>query len=142
MIFRVGVLVVMCLGLALGSVPRAWAQQEGIAIELNKVESAPSGCRLHFDVHNTTGMKFEVFSVDLVFFDTDGVVSSRSLVSFGRLHPNKHHFNSWEFPSVECTKVGRILVNGIQQCQHDGGESFDCLSALSASHKGKIELVK
>lgn len=142
MIFRVCMLMAMYFGIALGGVSLAWAQQEGIAIELNKAESMPAGCRLHFDVHNTTNTRFEVFSVDLVFFDSDGVMSSRSLVSFGRLYSNKHHFFSWEFPSVECAKVSRILVNAIQQCQAGGGGTFDCLSALSTSHKGAIELVK
>ena len=142
MIFRVCILMAIYYGTALGDVSFARAQQEGIAIELNKAESTPAGCRLHFDIHNTTNTKFKVFSADLVFFDLDGVMSSRSLVSFGQLHRNKHHFNSWEFPSVDCAKVSRILVNGIRQCQADGGDTFDCLSVLSTSHKGAIKLVK
>ncbi len=142
MIFRAGILMVMYVGIVLSGMSPAWAQQEGIVIELNKAESAPAGCQLHFNVHNTTNTKFEVFSVDLVFFDADGVMSLRSLVSFGRLYPNKHHFNNWVFPSIDCANVGRILVNTIQQCQTDGGVTFDCLSVLSTSHKGAIELVK
>ena len=142
MLHRVGTLLAVCMCLGLASPSTASAEPGSIAIELNKVEAVPTGCRLHFDVHNSTAMKFNVLSADLVFFDSDGVMSSRSLVSFGRLHPHKHHFNSWEFPAVDCLKVSRILVNGLQQCQHDGDESFDCLSALSTSHKGAIELVK
>ncbi len=142
MSYRIGVLWVAALFLCFGNANGASAEAGGLAIELNKVEAAPSGCRLHFDVHNATALKFSVVSADLVFFDSDGVMSSRSLVSFGRLHPDKHHFYSLEFPDMDCGEVSRILVNGLRQCQHDGGESFDCLAALSTSHKGSIELVK
>ena len=142
MLHRVGILLAVCVCFGLGSPGTASAEQGSLAIELNKAEATPTGCRLHFDVHNGTALNFKVLSADLVFFDSDGVMSSRSLVSFGRLHPKKHHFYSWEFPTVNCLKVSRILVNGLQQCQHDGDESFDCLSALSTSQKGAIELVK
>ena len=142
MLHRVGILLAVCICFGLASRSTASAEQGSIAIELNKAEVAPAGCRLHFDVHNSTALKFNVLSADLVFFDPDGVVSSRSLLSFGSLHPQKHHFNSWEFPGVDCLKVSRILVNGLQQCQHDGDEAFDCLSALTTSHKGAIELVR
>ena len=140
--YRVGALLVAGLFLFSGNVNGASAEPEGLVIELNKVEAAPSGCRLHFSVRNATDVKFSVLSADLVFFGPDGVMSSRSLVSFGLLHPNKRRFYSWEFPGTDCSGVSRILVNGLEQCRHDGGESFDCLSALSTSHKGPIELVK
>lgn len=142
MSYRVAVLLVAGLFLFFGNQNRVSAEPGGIAIELNKAETVPSGCRLHFDVHNATALKFNVVSADLVFFDSEGVMFVRSLVSFGRLHPNKRHFYSWEFPDVDCGKVSRILVNGLQECQHNGGESFDCVTALSTSHRGAIELVK
>ncbi len=139
---RIGVLLIAGLFLFSGNVNGVSAEPEGLAIELNKVETVPSGCRLHFNAHNTTAVKFSVLSADLVFFGPDGVMSSRSLVSFGLLHPNKRRFYSWEFPDTDCGEVSRILVNGLEQCRHDGGESFDCLSALSTSYRGPIELVK
>ncbi len=142
MSYRIGVLSVALLFFCFGNANSVSAESGGLSIELNKVETAPSGCRLHFDVHNATALKFTVVSADLVFFDSEGVMSSRSLVSFGRLYPNKRHFYSLEFPDMDCGEVSRILVNGLQQCQHDGGESFDCLAALSTSHRGAIELVK
>ena len=59
----------------LASRSTASAEQGSIAIELNKAEvPPPAGCRLHFDVHNSTALKFNVLSADLVFFDPDGVV--------------------------------------------------------------------
>lgn len=140
--YRVGALFVAGLFLFSGSVGGASAAPEGLVIELNKAETAPSGCRLHFNAHNGTAVKISVLSADLVFFGPDGVMSSRSLVSFGQLHPNKRRFYSWEFPDTDCGEVSRILVNGFEQCRHDGGESFDCLSVLSTSHRGPIELVK
>lgn len=125
-----------------GGIAAVAAQQSGLNIELNKVEPAAQGCRLHFDVHNRTDMDFRVLSANLVFFDPQGVMSSQILVSFGRLHPNKHHFFTYDFPTVTCGDVSRILVNNLQQCQHNGDEAFDCISALSVSHRGPIELAK
>ena len=140
--YRVGILLVAGLFLFFGNAGGAAAEPGGLAIELNKVETTPSGCRLHFHAHNATAVKISVLSADLVFFGPDGVMTARSLVSFGLLHPDKRRFYSWEFPGADCGEVSRILVNGLEQCRHDGGESFDCLAALSTSHKGPIELVK
>ena len=83
-----------------------------------------------------------MLSANLVFFDPAGVMSSQILVSFGRLRPNKRHFFTYDFPTVTCGNVSRILINNLQQCQHNGDDSFDCLSALSVAFKGPIDFGK
>ena len=139
---KLGIILSVYLCLAFGAANGVSAQEGKLVIELNKVEAADNECRLHFDVFNGTALQFRVVSADLVFFDSEGVMSSTTLVSFGRLHPNKHHFQSFSFPGVVCGNISRILVNDLRQCRPNGGEAFDCLSALSVSHKGRIELTR
>ena len=120
----------------------AFAQSNRLLIELNKVEASSAGCQFHLIVANESATDLNVLSADLVFFDREGVVLTRSTVSFGGMRANKTHFRSFVFPELACDGVGRVLVNDIVQCQPANNATFDCGAALEVSSRASIELVQ
>ena len=136
---RVGAIALLLLSVGLGP---ALAQSQMLLIQLNKVEPSGDGCQFHLVVENRSETTFDVFSADLVFFDPDGVLSSRSTVSFGKLRPNKTHLRSFVFPTLACGSVGQVLVNDVVQCQISPAREIDCLDAVAVDYKGAVALVK
>ena len=136
---RVGAIALLLLSVAIGP---AIAQSQMLLIQLNKVEVSGDGCQFHLVVENRSETTFDVFSADLVFFDPDGVLSSRSTVSFGKLRPNKTHLRSFVFPTLSCGTVGRVLVNEVVQCDVSPAREIDCLDAVAVDFKGSIALFK
>jgi hypothetical protein len=125
-----------------GPFTSARAADGNIAIDLNKSEPADGGCRFYFEVANGTDLDFSVFSGEFVFFDRSGVMAANMLLSFGRLQPNKRHFQRFTFPALACDGIGRVLINDVRECRHAGPADFDCTAALAVSHKGEIILEK
>jgi hypothetical protein len=138
-VLKFGALALLWLSLGVGPV---LAQSQMILIQLNKVEPSGQGCQFHFVVENKSETTFKVFSADLVFFDPDGVLSSRSTVSFGKLRPNKTHLTSFVFPTLTCGAVGQVLVNELVECQTSPAREIDCLDAIELDYKGTVTLAK
>ncbi len=120
----------------------AGAQSKALSVELNRLEQDGEGCRFDLVVTNRLEVAFSRFSADLVFFDHDGVITSRASTHFGRLRPLKTHLRSFVLSPFDCGGVARVLLNDIIECDHDQGEDFDCLDAVEVSHRGSVTLVK
>ncbi len=136
-------LAVLGLGLLLAlAAATAGAQSTALSIELNRLEQDGEGCRFDLVIANRLEVAFSSFSADLVFFDHDGVITTRASTHFGRLRPLKTHLRSFVLSPFDCGNVARVLLNDIIQCGHDQGEAFDCLDAVEVSHRGAVALVK
>lgn len=120
----------------------AGAQSKALSIELNRLEQDGEGCRFDLVIANRLEVAFSSFSADLVFFDQDGVITTRVSTHFGRLRPLKTHLRSFVLSPFECAGVSRVLLNDVIECGHDQGEDFDCLDAVEVSHRGGVTLVK
>lgn len=125
-----------------GAVAGAQSTPEVLSIELNKLEQAGSACRFHLVVENSSDIAFTKFSANLVFFDLDGVISTRISVDLGKLRPNKTFVMSFAVESLNCVDVGRVLLNEVTECQHSAKTEFDCTDAVRVNYRGPVELLK
>src|SRR5690606_17951637 len=61
---------------SVGCLP-AMAEPNGLTVELNKLESQGSGCRAYMVVQNDSDTSYKAFKLDLVLFQSDGVIGRR-----------------------------------------------------------------
>ncbi|MTI00177.1 hypothetical protein [Roseibium sp. RKSG952] len=111
-----------------------------LAIELNKVEPAESGCKLSFVAVNGTGHALDKSSYELVFFDRDGVIARLTAIDFGKLAAGKTVVRQFNVPGVSCENTGRILVNGPSGCT---GEvpSAHCSAPLALTSRTSVSFI-
>ena len=122
--------------------PAAQADDAGLKIELNKVESTDEGCRTLFVFDNRTGHELGRFRVDLILFDAKGVYKKQLLLDMAPLYADKKTVASFLLDEEGCDEIGSILVNDIPQCQNSSGDAFDCLAQLKVASRSDIPLEK
>jgi hypothetical protein len=69
--------------------PAAQTGSDGISLELNKLEKSEKGCRAYVVVSNTTQTAYDAFKLDLVLFQTDGVIGRRFALDLAPVRPDK-----------------------------------------------------
>ncbi len=66
------------------------AQQDArVHLELNKAEQVQGSCRLYLLLDNKTERAYENLQLDLVSFDTDGIIAQRMLLETAPLPAGK-----------------------------------------------------
>lgn len=133
-VFRAAVLVFMPFFLA----EQAAAADKAVAIELNKVTNAESGCRLTFVVKNDTPSLLEKTSYEIAAFDARKTVMKLLVFEFGRLPAGKTKVVEFALAGVGCDGISRILVNNSPECVADGAASTICLDALRTTSLTQI----
>jgi hypothetical protein len=136
------VLFFFLLVFALLSVPSgSEAQQRQLTIELNKVQQGQDGCRLSFVAVNRMGANLETTAMEVVFFDTNDVVSEMLLLDFGRLPSDKTKVVEFVLQQQECQHISRVLVNDVVECSsaEDQNMTQACFDALRTSNRAEIE---
>lgn len=135
---------VLALSLAAAAASASYAQSTTpvLSIELNKLEQDGDECRFYLVIENGSDVAFAKFNTEMVFFDRRGVIVSRGTVDFAGLRPHKTHVMSFVFGPLDCTNVGRVLLNQVIECEHTAGTQLDCMDAIDVSHRGTVELVK
>ena len=139
---RIAVAVMM---MAAGFAFPAQAAERGtplLTVELNRMQAEPSGCRLDFVVHNGADFAFESIQPELAFMGADGVLVSRRVLELGPLRPRKTRIMSFGMDGLDCTGVGRVILNGVVRCTHGGPVGLDCLDAMSLRHRGAVPFEK
>jgi hypothetical protein len=117
-------------------------QDSGISLELNKLESSDKGCRAYVVVSNPTGTMFDAYKLDLVMFQTDGIIGRRFAVDLAPLRPSKRTVKLFELDDIKCDEIGSFLVNDVMECHSDTGAVNDCLAAMKVSSLTKVEISK
>ncbi len=141
MVMRAGVAAGLLLLLPICEVG-AQPNPEPLAIELNKVEAGEDVCRINFVVTNRTESRFDELRADLVLFDHDGVIADRLTFDLGPMRAKKTQVVSFPIKSVDCGKLGHVLLNEMAACSPPPGESFDCTRAVAISSRGPVAFVK
>lgn len=123
------------------------AAEPGLAIELNKAEDGGGACVASLVIRNALGQNLDRFAMDLYVFDSDGVIARQVLLDLAPLKgaPGgaKTTVARFNLIATPCAEVSRILVNDIPSCRGEAsGETLDCLTGLSVSSRGRIEMVK
>src|SRR5690606_8181665 len=73
-----------------------------IEVELNKLETIDTGCRIYVVVNNKSDTEFKTLKLDLVLFRTDGIVDQRFFVDLAPLRKEKRIVKLFELSKVAC----------------------------------------
>lgn len=114
----------------------------GVHVELNKLEASDKGCRAYMVIDNAGESSFQSFKIDLVLFQTDGVIGKRFSIDLAPLKPKKKTVKLFEIDGVHCDKIGSFLVNDVMECKADSGPLSNCLENLKASTLTNVQLSK
>lgn len=120
----------------------AHAQDAKLNIELNSIGLRSDSCEVYLRVRNETPVGYDVFKIDLAFFDRAGVINDRSLVELGPLRANKTSLHVFQMPEMECGNVGEVLLNDVTECTPSDGSTIDCLGIVTLSSKGDIAFIR
>ncbi|MEO3385651.1 hypothetical protein [Mesorhizobium sp. CAU 1741] len=112
----------------------------GLLVELNALQPTDNGCRFTFVVTNELGGELESAAFELVLFDTEGMVSRLTIVDFNDLPQGKTKVRQFDFTNVDCTKLGRVLINDATECKGTGIEPGDCIRSLKTESRTDAEL--
>ena len=124
---------VACLGLPAVAQDDA-GDPSALAVELNKLEQRGDACRSYMVLMNRTETALERLSLDLVVFDTGGVIDRRLAVELGPVAPGRTQVKVFDMAGLECDRVARVLMNAVLACVPDRlGEAGHCDAALRVS---------
>jgi hypothetical protein len=116
--------------------------EERILLQLNKLEDVSPNCRAYLFLENGTSAAFSSFTLDLVTFSKDGVISQRMAVELAPIGPKKNIVSLFDIPDTSCSEVVRMLLNGITSCQTATGDRQDCVDLVELSSLAKAEFFK
>ena len=139
---RAGIATLACL-IALASpliaAAREVDQEPRLAIELNALQPSERGCRVTFVATNHLEGDLDRAAYELAFFDTDGLVARLAVVDFLDLVQGRTKVRQFEFAGMDCSAVGRILVNDLAECSGTDVAAASCMSRLSLDNKTSIQ---
>lgn len=111
-------------------------------VELNKLESSDKGCRAYMVVNNPGETTYQSFKIDLVLFQTDGVIGRRFSIDLAPLRPKKKSVKLFEIDGIQCDKIGSLLINDVMDCKAESGPVSGCLESLKTSTLTNVQLSK
>ena len=112
------------------------------SVELNKLEPNEGDCRAYLVLENKSASAFESLKLDVVVFDTDGIVAKRLAVEAAPLPLGKTSLKVFDIGGLACDRVGRVLLNEVMTCADDAEERGDCLELMSTSSRATISFIK
>lgn len=132
------------LFLVFAALPAAQAQSGAneVQLELNKLEPQANACRAYLVLQNATENEFSSLRLDLVAFDTDGIVAKRLAVEAAPLPPGKTSLKLFDMSDLSCDGIGNLLLNSVLACADQSGERSDCLDLVGVSAKPGLNLIK
>lgn len=137
---RIFAAAAVLLALAMPSV--ASAQQTRIGIELNKLEPTETGCRSYIVMRNPSDQTFTAFNMEVLVFDTDGVIQNRLAMELAPVRANKTSVLIISLAGMACESVGEVLVNSFLDCESGGERLGDCLDRIDLSSRTPARLFK
>lgn len=123
-------------------IPAAQAQNGSVQVELNKLEPQTNACRAYLVLQNGTESTFDSLRLDLVAFDSDGIVAKRLAVEAAPLPPSKTSLKLFDMSELSCDGIGHLLLNSVLACGDQTGTREDCLDIIDVSAKPGLSLIK
>jgi hypothetical protein len=114
----------------------------GLHVELNKLEPSEKGCGAYIVVNNIGETSYKAYKIDLVLFQSDGVIGKRFSIDLAPLKPKKKSVKLFDIDAIQCDKIGSFLINDVMECKADSGPVSGCLDALKASTLTNVQLSK
>jgi len=116
----------------LGSFP-AGAADHRLRIELNSFEDTEKQCRITFVIENKAA-GVDSLKLDLVVFDTEGIVHRRIITEMGPVRAGRTMVKTFAI-ETRCARIGAVLVNDVTACAP--GEPNACLDGLTLESRIK-----
>ncbi len=111
-----------------------------LELELNRLTEHDGGCRMAFVLRNRGDLEFRSINLELVLFDTDGVIDRRLTFEFAPVRPGKTVVRAFDIPGLACGGLGRVLVNEVVACETPDGPVGGCLEGLEVRSRTPAEL--
>ncbi|WP_299392688.1 hypothetical protein [Pelagibius sp.] len=134
-----GLLLVLVFGSA---VPAEAGEAAPLKIELNKLEPQGEACRAYLVLENGSDSAFADLKLDMVMFDSDGVVSRRLAVQAAPLPAGKTSLKVFDIRDLSCGRLGRVLLNDVMACGDQSGPRGDCLALIQATARAPLSMIK
>jgi hypothetical protein len=93
-------------------------------------------------VNNPSESTYQSFKIDLVLFQTDGVIGRRFSIDLAPLRPKKKSVKLFEIDGIQCDKIGSLLINDVMDCRAEAGPVSGCLESLKTSTLTNVQLSK
>ena len=104
-----------------------------LALELNALQAADTGCRVTFLATNTLGAAVDRAGIEIAFFAGDGAIDRIVTLDFKGLTEGKTKVLQFQLAGPQCDGLGRVLVNDITACEGEITPASVCLDALEAT---------
>lgn len=114
---------------------------KGISIELSSAEDKDQSCMLSFLVENTHDTDIDGVVYETVLFGADGKVALLTLLDFEDLPAGRPRVRQFQFSGTACDQISRVLINGAQNCTHQGDTTEACMSGLTLKSRLDIEMI-
>ena len=118
------------------------AADQKVLAELNKLAPHDDACRIYLVFQNTGATGYETLALDLVVFDTDGIVAERFIVEAAPLPAGKTILREFDIVNLTCPRVGRLLLNDVVTCRNGSETQIDCLAGISTRARGAVSFTK
>ena len=108
---------------------------DGVSVELNRLQALEKGCRMHLVLNNASAVQYQGFQLDLVLFDSDGVINSRMALEAAPIRANKTSVLAFDMVGLSCDRFGSVLLNDITACIADAKPAEGCVDAVNVSSR-------
>ena len=116
------------------------ADHDQVGIELNKLEQVDDACRIYMVVRNGS-TAYEGFKLDVVLFDTGGVIASRVAVDMAPLRAGRPSVKLFDVQDQRCDSIGSLLVNEVLECR-PADVASDCLARIEVSSRTDVQILR
>jgi len=113
-----------------------------ISVELNKLEPQEASCRAYLVLDNQVDKSYDVLKLDLVLFQTDGIIGRRFALDLAPIKAKKRSVKLFDLDGVKCETIGSFLINDVMDCKSGGSDVEGCLERLDPSSRSKVQLSK
>lgn len=120
-------------------VSAALAEPGKIAVELNDLQQAESGCRAVFVLNNGLEKPLTKLALRVVSFDKEQHATLFLSLDVGALPVGKTRVLRFDLGAgVACEGVGRLVLDDVTACEGAGFEPAACLAAVSLSSRASV----
>lgn len=113
-----------------------------ISVELNKLETQDANCRAYLVIDNQIDKSYDVLKLDLVLFQTDGVIGRRFALDLAPVKAMKRSVKLFDLDGVKCETIGSFLINDVMDCKSGGSDEDGCLERLDPASRSEVQLSK
>ena len=117
----------------LAGAPGPASAEPRIKIELNRIETVGTVCRLSFLFENGLPVEVRALSLETVLFDDKGRVDRFLVLKSKPLPPARTRVQQFDIRKADCNALGRVLLNDVRECAANGMEIYACAQSVKPS---------